>query len=161
VLGGDGPVDPALAAAAADLLHRHLTEEVAPQEWVQAVEHDPAIERWYVRFGCEGRDAATIYFDLHQRSLHYEVYFLPDPPARHEELYRLLLRANHEIYSARFSIGPDGDLYLAGRVLLEHLDAAELDRVIGVVYSVTERWFPPAVGIAFRRSPPRRPDDTE
>jgi hypothetical protein len=33
-----------------------------------------------VRFGCDGRDAATIYFDLHQRTLRYEVYFLPDPP---------------------------------------------------------------------------------
>lgn len=152
MFGDEGPVDPALAEAAAMLLHRHLTDEVLPQEWVQAVEHDASIPRWYVRFGCEGRDAATIYFDLHQRSLHYELYFLPDPPANHEELYRFCLRANHGLYSARFSIGPDGDLYLTGRVLLEHLDAAELDRIIGVLYAVTERWFQPAVRVAFQKS---------
>jgi hypothetical protein len=152
VLGDEGPVDPAQVEAAAALLHRHLAEEVLPQDWVQAVEHDPNISRWYVRFGCEGRDAATIYLDLHQRSLHYEVYFLPDPPANHEQLYRFLLRANHDLYSARFSIGDDGDVYITGRVLLEHLDAAELDRVIGVLYAVTERWFQPAVRLAFPKA---------
>ena len=94
----------------------------------------PEIPRWYVRFGCDGRDAATIYFDLHQRTLRYEVYFLPDPPAHHEELYRFLLQRNHTMYGAHFSIGPDGDCYLVGRVLLEHLDVAELDRIIGVLY---------------------------
>ena len=54
-----------------DLIAQHLEEEVAPEPWVQTVEYDPEIPRWYVRFGCEGRDAATIYFDLHQRTLRY------------------------------------------------------------------------------------------
>jgi hypothetical protein len=141
--------DPAVVAAAAELLHRHLHVDVAREEWVQAVEHDPAIPRWYVRFGCEGRDAATIYFDLHQRSLHYEVYFLPDPPRGHELLYRSALRWNHDLYGARFSIGDDGDLYLTGRVLLEHLDREELDRIIGVLYTVVERYFQLSVRIGF------------
>ena len=38
------------------------------------------------------------------------------------------------MYGARFSIGPDGDLYLVGRVALEHLSVTELDRIIGVIY---------------------------
>jgi hypothetical protein len=139
------PPSPAAVAAARELLHTHLHDEVAQQEWVQAVEHDPTIPRWYVRFGCDGRDAATIYFDLHQRSLHYEVYFLPDPPHGHEALYRSTLRWNHDLYGAHFSIGPDGDLYLTGRVLLEHLDRAELDRIIGVLYVLVERYFQAAV----------------
>ena len=68
---------------------------------MQTVEYDPAIPRWYVRFGCDGRDAATIYFDLHQRTLRYEVYFLPDPPANHEALYRFLLAAQpHDVRRA-------------------------------------------------------------
>ena len=32
------------------------------------------------------------------------------------------LQRNHTTYGAHFSIGPDGDIYLVGRVLLEHLD---------------------------------------
>jgi hypothetical protein len=134
------------------MIAAHLEGPVAREEWVQAVEYDAQIPRWYVRFGCDGRDAATIYFDLHQRTLRYEVYFIPDPPARHEELYRFMLLRNHTTYGAHFSIGPDGDCYLVGRVLLEHLDVDELDRIIGVLYELVERWFQVAIGIAFRRS---------
>lgn len=146
-----GAADPALLEAARVLLARHLEGPVAREPWVQAVEHDPSIPRWYVRFGCEGRDAATIYFDLHQRTLRHELYFLPDPPAHHEELYRWLLRRNHALYGTRFSVGPDGDVYLTGRTLLEHLDEAELDRIIGVLYEAVETWFQTAVAIAFHR----------
>lgn len=144
-----GPVDPQLRVAAEDLLQSHLFDDVADEDWVQAVEHDPAISRWYVRFGCEGRDAATIYFDLHQRSLRYELYFLPAPPEPSYELCELFLRANHTVRGASFSIGPDGDFYVTGRVLLEHLDAAELDRIIGMLYAMTERWFQAAVKLAY------------
>ena len=144
------PVDADVDAAHA-LVDAHLWGPVREQPSVQHVEYDPELRRWYVRFGCDGRDAATIYFDLHQRTLRYEVYFLPDPPTNHLELYRFLLTRNHDLYGARFSIGPDGDLYLAGRVALEHLTEVELDRIIGVLYQATEQWFQPVVRIAFRR----------
>ena len=137
--------------AAHALLASHLEGEVAAQAYVQTVEYDPEIPRWYVRFGCDGRDATTIYFDLHQRTLRYEVYFLPDPPRNQLELYRFVLERNHNLYGARFSIGPDGDLYLTGRVALEHLDTDELDRIIGVLYELVETWFQPAVRLAFGR----------
>jgi hypothetical protein len=142
-----------LLTAAHALLAEHLEGPVAAEEWVQAVEHDPTIPRWYVRFGCEGRDAATIYFDLHQRSLHYELYFLPDitaggPPERTLALFRYVLERNHTTYGAHFSLGSDGDIYLVGRCLLEHLDRAELDRIIGVLYEITERTFQTAIAIA-------------
>lgn len=135
------------------LIAAHLEGPVAGEPWVQTVEHDPTIPRWYVRFGTDDRDAATIYFDLHQRTLRYELYFLPDPPARHEELYRLLLRASHDMYGVHFSIGPDGDCYLVGRTLLAHLDTAELDRIVGVCYEAVDRWFAPAARLAFGRRP--------
>jgi hypothetical protein len=138
-------------AEAADLVREHLTGSVAAEEWVQHVEFDPELDRWYLRFTCEGRDATTIYLDLRPRSLRYEVYFMPDPPKNHLELYRWLLRRNHhEPYNARFSIGPDGDVYLTGRVLYQHLDLEELDRVIGVCYETVETWFQTAITLGFR-----------
>lgn len=143
--------------AARALIAAHLEGPVAAEEYVQHVEYDPALQRWYVRFGCDGRDAATIYFDLHERTLRYELYFLPDPPERagaddtHLELYRWLLRRNHAMYGAKFSLGADGDVYLVGRVALEHLTVDELDRIIGVLYELTETWFQPAVQLAYRR----------
>jgi hypothetical protein len=138
-------------AGARALLAVHLAGVVAHEPWVQHVEHDPELDRWYVRFGCDGRDAATIYFDVHQRSVHYELYFLPSPPGHHLELYEWLLRRNHGFYHARFSIGSDGDLYLTGRLAFEHLTEDELDRVIGELYAITETWFQPALRIAYRR----------
>ena len=137
--------------AAHELISTHLEQRVAAEAYIQTVEYDPELRRWYVRFGCDGRDATTIYFDLHQRTLRYEVYFLPDPFANHLELYRFLLQRNHAMYGARFSIGPDGDLYLTGRVALEHLDEQELDRVIGVLYELVETWFQPVLRLAYRR----------
>src|SRR3954469_804774 len=143
--------DPQLYADAFALLREHLEGVVAHEPYIQTVEFDETIPRWYVRFGCDGRDAATIYFDLHQRSLHHEVYFLPDPHYRHEDVYRLLLRANHQAYGTRASIAPDGELYLTGRTLLEHLDADEIDRLIGSIYEYTERWFPMVARLAFQK----------
>jgi hypothetical protein len=83
--------------------------------------------------------------------LRYECYFLPDPPAHHEELYRYLLRRNHTTYAAHFSVGPDGDVYLVGRTLLEHLDEAELDRIIGSIYELVENYFQAVLRLTFRR----------
>ncbi|MGZ4688590.1 MAG: YbjN domain-containing protein [Acidimicrobiia bacterium] len=138
--------------AAHALIDAHLWGPVREQPSVQHVEYDPELRRWYVRFGCDGRDAATIYFDLHQRTLRYEVYFLPSPEdeQRRAELNEWLLRRNHDLYAARFSLGPDGDVYLAGRLALEHLTEQELDRIIGVLFELTERWFQAAVTIAYR-----------
>jgi hypothetical protein len=139
-------------AAAAALVEAHLKGLVAAEPSVQHVEYDPELRRWYLRFSCEGRDASTIYFDLGQRSLRFELYFMPAPPAHQEELYRWLLRRNHHsLYGARFSLGSDGDVYVVGRVLYEHLTEEELDRVIGVCYELVDTWFQPAIGIGFRR----------
>jgi hypothetical protein len=148
----DAPLDPETWRARHDLIAAHLEGPVAAEPWIQTVEYDPEIPRWYVRFGCDGRDAATIYFDLHQRTLRYEVYFLPDPPTNQLELYRFLLMRNHQTYGAHFSIGPDGDVYLVGRVMLEHLDVDELDRIIGVLYELVEHWFQPAIRIGYAKS---------
>ncbi len=133
------------------LIDRHLWGPVRDEPAIQHVEYDPELRRWYVRFGCDGRDAATIYFDLHERTLRYELYFLPDPPGDNVELYQWLLRRNHTMYGARFSLGPDGDIYLIGRLALEHLTEQELDRIIGVLYELVEMWFQPAVKLAYPR----------
>jgi hypothetical protein len=142
-------ITPEALATAHELVAAHLEGPVAAESYIQTVEYDAELRRWYVRFTCDGRDASTIYFDLHERTLRYEVYFLPLPPEHHVELYEFLLKRNHTMYGARFSLGPDGDVYLVGRVALEHLTVEELDRIIGVLYELTERWFQPVVKLAY------------
>jgi hypothetical protein len=149
------PPDDAELRAAHDLIDAHLFGPLRELPDVQHVEYDPELRRWYLRFGCDGRDAATIYFDLHQRTLRYELYFMPAPhePERAPALHEWLLRRNHSLYGAAFSIGPDGDVYLTGRLGLEHLSEAELDRIVGVLYELTEQWFQPAIRMAFGPRP--------
>lgn len=144
--------DPETLVAAHQLVDTHLFGPIANEDSVQHVEYDAEFTRWYVRFGCDGRDAATIYFDLHQRSLRYELYFLPAPDdeTRLPALHAWLLRRNHDLYGARFSLGPDGDVYLTGRIAIEHLTVGELDRIVGVLFELTERWFQAAVTLAYR-----------
>ena len=139
--------------AAHALIDGHLFGPVADLPAIQAVEYEPELRRWYVRFGCDGRDATTIYFDLHQRTLRHEVFFLPAPddPVRRGELAVWVLQRNHDLYGTRFSMGPEGDLYLSGRLALEHLSVDELDRTIGVIYEAVDRWFPAALRLAYPR----------
>ena len=143
------PADPEAYSAAHAMLSSYLEHDVAAEEYIQAVEYDPELVRWYVRFGCDGRDAETIYFDLKARSLHYEVYFLPAPMQNHLEIYELLLRANRGAYAVSACLDRDGEVYLMGKTLLEHLDPAEIDRIIGSTYQFTERWFPMIARLAF------------
>ncbi len=141
--------------AARALVDAHLNGDVRAESAVQHVEYDHELDRWYVRFGCEGRDAATIYVDLRQRSLRFELYFLPLPEdgPRRTGVVELLMRRNHGLHGVHFSVGPDGDAYLVGRILLQHLDVAELDRMIGTIFESVESWFQPAVRIAYGPRP--------
>ena len=75
-------------------------------------------------------------------------------PSPRAELYEFLLKRNHTMYGARFSLGPDGDIYLVGRLGLEHLTEEELDRIIGVLYELTERWFQTVVAARVRARAP-------
>jgi len=148
---------PSTLGEARAFLARHLEGAIAAEEWVQHVEYDGELERWYVRFGCEGRDAATIYFDLKQRSLYYELYFLPMPPPAADGVpnaafLEWLLKRNRSLYTVHFALGPDGDVYLVGRTPIGDLDEGRLDWIIGEIYAATETWFQPAVRLAYGRA---------
>ena len=113
------------------LVDRHLTGPIAELPAIQHVEYEAALRRWYVRFTCDGRDATTIYFDLHQRTLRHEVFFLPAPddPERRAELAVWVLQRNHGLYGTRFSMGPEGDLYLdrkSTRLNSSHTDISRM-----------------------------------
>ncbi len=144
-----GPVDPEEQIRASELVGSILYG-FASESWVQHVEYDDTQSRWYFRFSCEGRDGATIYFDLHERTLRYEEYFLPafegDPIA----LYRWALQKNERLRTVHFSLGEHGDLYLRGRMSLQHLTQASIEEVIGECYQVTEAHFLQAVRLAKR-----------
>lgn len=105
--------------------------------------------RWYVRLAGEEKDHITIWLTLGQRTLRYEVYVLPTPLENTAAVYEMALRQNDKLVGAHFAIGVEDALFLRGELPLSWLSEAELDRIIGSLYSYTERSFPALVRLAF------------
>lgn len=147
------PPSPEDLARVEALLESWLEHEGATNPIVLAVERDEVARRWYVRVRGEEKDVFTIWFDLHQRTLRYETYVLPAPVADPAGLYEYLLRRNQDQYGAAFAIGAEDALYLVGRLPVEAVTEAELDRILGSLWTYTERSFRTAVRLAFGRDP--------
>jgi hypothetical protein len=143
------PPSPEELARVEDLLAGWLAREAASNPVVAAVERDDLIRRWYVRVHGEEKDVFSIWFDLHQRTLRYETYVLPAPIADPAGLYEFLLRRNLDQYGAAFAIGAEDAIYLVGRLPLEAVTEAELDRILGSLWFYTERSFRTAIRFAF------------
>lgn len=118
-------------------------------EAIDRGEPGDAEPRWYVRLKGEEKEHLTIWLTLGQRTLRYEAYVLPAPQENVAEVYEMALRRNDRMVGAHFAIGVEDALFLRGETPLTGLDEAELDRVIGSLYSYTEQAFPALLRLAF------------
>jgi hypothetical protein len=136
------------------VLERRIDEWCARvcAEWTTVIdagraEDDP--HRWFVRLRGDVKETITIWLQLGQRTLRHETYVLPVPLTQSEELLRYVLRRNERIVGHHFGIGAEDALHLYGELLLESLDEAELDRIVGSVYATIDRHFAALVELAF------------
>jgi len=118
---------------------------------VAHVERDetPDVRRWFVRVLGEEKDVFSIWFELRQRTLHYETYVMPAPEENQAAFYEHLLKRNHGMMGAAFEIGDEEAVFLAGSLPNHAIDHDELDRVLGSLYAWTEQYFRPALRIGF------------
>jgi hypothetical protein len=152
ILEGDTPraLDDAELDAIEALIDAWATRQLDELEVVQAVERgEPGERRWFIRVTGEAKDVFTIWLHLRQRTLRYETYLLPAPEENAERVYEHALRRNHELYAVAFTIGEEDALFLRGHLPSEAVTDAELDRVLGSLYSLTERFFRPLLNLAF------------
>lgn len=132
------------------LIDGWLGGELAENPVVAAVDRGEAGERrWYVRLHGEEKSTFTVWFTLRQRTLHYEVYFLPAPVDRPAEFYAHLLARNLRMYGAAFAIGDEEAVYLVGQLDVGAVTVAELDRVLGSLFAYVEQAFPSALRLGF------------
>jgi len=110
---------------------------------------DSAEPRWYVRLRGDEKEHITIWFTLGQRTLRYEAYVLPAPQENQQQVYEAALRRNDKLVGAHFAIGVEDALFLRGELPLAALNEAELDRIVGSLYSYVEQSFPGLVRLAF------------
>ena len=105
--------------------------------------------RWYVRMRGEEKDITTVWLTLGQRTLRYETYVMPAPEENQQAVAELLLRRNDSLVGAHFSIGDEDAIYLRGELPDVAVDEAELDRVLGTIYTAVEANFRPLLRLAF------------
>lgn len=96
--------------------------------------------RWAVRMSQEARDATTVWFDVGERSLRFEAYFMPAPNDP-EEVHRQALVRNHSTWRVFFAVDREGAVLLRGRLSQERVTIDELDRVLGEIYEMVEVAF--------------------
>ena len=107
--------------------------------------------RWYVRMRGEEKEFTTVWLTLGQRTLRYETYVMPSPPEHRAEVMELLLRRNDQLTGAHFSIGLEDAVYLRGELPDAAVDADEIDRILGTLYTTVEANFGALVRLAFAR----------
>ena len=143
---------PAQHDAAVALLVRWTDLVAGENPIVTNIDRDADVDRWYVRIRGEEKIVTTVWFTIRERTLSFESYFLPAPEDNAAQFYEYLLRANTRLYGMRFSIGLEDATYLTGIVPLVSVLAgaeAELDKILGSVYAVSEQCFRTAGRIGF------------
>lgn len=84
-----------------------------------------------------------------EHSLRIEAFVIRHPDENHEAVWAWLLRRNARMYAVSFSIDGAGDIYLTGRVALDSLTAAELDKLLGSVLSYSDESFDTLLELGF------------
>ncbi len=117
---------------------------------------------WFVRMRGDEKDVITVWFTLRQRTLFHEAQLMPAPEEDIRGTWEYLLRRNAELLGMGFALGREEAVYLVGRVPIERVDEAELDRIVGTTWASIDECFPTAMALGFatrfRRRPAPRPD---
>ena len=121
--------------------------------WIEdptsSVEYSEELEgRIAVRMRQQARDATTVWFEVGERSLKFEAYFMPAPPSS-EEVHRQALVRNMSSWRVFFAIDDEGALVLRGRLPSVRVTLEELDFVLGEIYEFVEVAFRPMVRAGF------------
>lgn len=114
-----------------------------------SVEYTEELEgRIAVRMRQQARDATTVWFDVGERSLRFEAYFMPAPP-HPEAVHRQALVRNMTSWRSFFAVDGEGALVLRGRIAAERVTLEELDFVLGEIYEMVEIGFRPMIRSGF------------
>jgi hypothetical protein len=147
VMGGQATGGPVSAAAA----RVPAVIEEALKEIGVAFER-PRPEAFLVRLEGQHKLATMTWLIVEDHALHVEAFFCRQPDENHAAFYRFLLTRNGGMYGVHFALDPIGDVYLVGRLPLESVSAAEIDRLLGCVLTYSDENFDRALELGFASS---------
>ncbi|GAA2112683.1 YbjN domain-containing protein [Microlunatus panaciterrae] len=87
-----------------------------------------------------------------QHGLNVRAFVARSPDENHREVYRWLLERNLRLYGIAFCVDSLGDVYLTGRVSLEAVTPAEVDRLLGSVADASDSSFNTILELGFADS---------
>ena len=90
--------------------------------------------------------------EVGQHRLGIRAFVARRPEENEAAVYRWLLEHNLKLSAVAFAIDRLGDIYLMGKISLEQLSRAEVDRVLGVVAATADESFNPIVELGFAAS---------
>jgi hypothetical protein len=85
-------------------------------------------------------------------SVRVEAFVCRRPDENHEGVYRFLLRRNRKLYGVSYTLDNIGDIYLIGRMALDIVSAAEIDRVLGQLLDAVNSDFNRLLELGFASS---------
>lgn len=94
----------------------------------------------------------TCRLEVGKHALGVHAFVARNPDENHEAVYRWLLERNLKMFGVAFAVDSAGDIYLDGRLPLEAVTPAELDRLLGSVLSYADESFNPILELGFAES---------
>ncbi|HXW35823.1 MAG TPA: YbjN domain-containing protein [Acidimicrobiales bacterium] len=114
-----------------------------------AVDHQPDLDRWYLRLRGIEKDYVTVWLTIRQRTLHHEAQMMPAPEVNIGETFEYLLRRNAELHQMSFALGAEDAVYVVGELPVSSVTDDELDRIVGGSLAYVDDFFPTAMSIGF------------
>lgn len=129
---------------------RTVVEDTLANLELTYTEHGPG--RYFVTLPGEKKLQTNCWLIEGDNSFTVEAFVCRRPDEAHEEVYRYLLRRNTQLYGVHYAIDKIGDIYLVGRIALDSVTEAELDKLLGQVLEAADGDFNILLEIGFASS---------
>jgi hypothetical protein len=114
---------------------------------------------WLISLAGEVRQKVNIAAVLRPDRVSFYFFMLRGPRTNHEALYRVLLKKNLRSFAMKYALDADDDVWLVAELPRNGFDAAELDRILGVIYQEAESAFEGLVHLGYPGVFPPLPRD--
>jgi len=129
---------------------RETIIQTLDQSELEYTEHKPGI--FEVTLPGERKLQTACRLEIGAHALGIHAFVARNPDENHRVVYRWLLERNLKMYGVAFAVDHEGDIYLDGRLPLEAVTPAEIDRLLGAVLTYADESFNTILELGFASS---------
>jgi hypothetical protein len=148
----DGALPPARVAEARA---QRIIEAALAEHGLAYTRHEGAhggLSGLIVELPGERKLTTNTLLSVGEHSVRVEAFVCRKPDENFEGVYRFLLKRNRRLYGMAYTLDNIGDIYLIGRVALESVTPAEIDRLLGQVLEAVDNDFNTLLELGFATS---------